>query len=113
MSDTTLKTTDEHATPHAVIGDHSHSDTVNLPVIGSVTVPGGIYTVVFAGLGILTLIEVAVSGIALSDDVAWIKGLILLAMAFGKAALVALFYMHLRKDSRIFALAMIVPLIIV
>jgi caa(3)-type oxidase subunit IV len=98
-------------TPDALLGDHSHSDTVTLPVLGSVTVPGGIYTVVFIGLGILTLLEVALADIL--KDIAPVKGAVLLAIGFFKAVLVALFYMHLRKDSRVFALALIVPLIIV
>lgn len=100
-------------TPDPLLGDHSHSDTVVLPVLGSVTVPGGIYTVVFIVLGILTLLEVALAEILKAEEVAVVKGVALMAIGFAKAGLVAVFYMHLRKDSRVFALALIVPLIIV
>lgn len=57
------------------------------------------YLVVFVGLGILTAIEIALSqGLAESVRIP-----LLLGLAFIKALLVALFYMHLKNDSRLFA----------
>ncbi len=57
------------------------------------------YLLVFIGLGILTAIEIALSQ-GLPESV---RIPLLLGLAFIKALLVALFYMHLRNDSRIFA----------
>jgi caa(3)-type oxidase subunit IV len=81
-----------------------HSDTVE--ILGrQITVMGGIYTVVFGALAVLTVLEVLIG--SLQGD--W-KVIPLMAIAIGKAALVVLFYMHLRTDSRIFALTLAVPL---
>ncbi len=57
------------------------------------------YLIVFIALGILTAIEIALTSL-LQESV---RIPILLLLAFVKAALVALFYMHLRSDSRLFA----------
>ena len=57
------------------------------------------YLAVFIALGILTAIEIAIASF-LPESV---RIPILLFLAFVKAALVALFYMHLRNDSRLFA----------
>jgi caa(3)-type oxidase subunit IV len=96
--------------------DH-HSDTVVLPFINqTVTVPGGIYTVVFIGLGALTLIEV-ILGILLGGDLGSVatavKVIALLSLAVLKALLVIMFYMHLRGDNPIFRLVLGLPLLIV
>jgi cytochrome c oxidase subunit IV len=91
--------------------DDHHSDTVVLPLINqSVTVPGGIYTVVFLGLGALTLLEVALGSIIPAGSV---KVIALLAIAVLKALLVVMFYMHLRTDNPIFRLVLGLPLLIV
>ena len=60
--------------------------------------------VVFAVLAILTLIEVAISFIP-----GWIKNPLLLAISLSKAALVALYYMHLRYDKPIYTIIFIAP----
>lgn len=57
------------------------------------------YVAVFVALGILTAIEVATS-VLIAEPV---RIPLLLLMAAAKGALVALYYMHLRFDSRIFA----------
>ncbi len=57
------------------------------------------YLAVFIGLGILTAIEITLS-VGLPESV---RIPLLIFLAFLKAALVALFYMHLRTDSRLFA----------
>ena len=70
------------------------------------------YLLVFAGLVILTLAEVAVAYIE-----GGIKAPLLLGMAAIKALLVILFFMHLKYDSRWFAfiffapMALVIPLI--
>ena len=45
--------------PHTL--HDNHSDLVDLPLIGKITVPGGIYTAVFGILAILTLFEVLIA----------------------------------------------------
>lgn len=91
--------------------DDHYSDTVVLPFINqTVTVPGGIYTVVFIGLGALTLLEVVLGSVIPSGPVQIIT---LLAIAILKALLVVMFYMHLRTDNPIFRLVLGLPLLIV
>lgn len=93
--------------------NHPHSDTVLLPVIGTVTVPGGIYTVVFIGLGVLTLIEIFIAEVFKGDPGNLIKIVGLLGIAFVKSLLVVMFYMHLRQDNRLFRLVLALPMLIV
>jgi cytochrome c oxidase subunit IV len=91
----------------------------------SFSVPGGIYTVVFGALAILTLLEVVVAEVmgamvrnaaeneigvwAANEGIQLARIGILVALAFAKAALVIAFYMHLRTDSRIFLVVLLVP----
>jgi cytochrome c oxidase subunit 4 len=100
-----VQTTTEPHTDHH--DNHVHSDTVE--IMGrTITVMGGIYTVIFGVLAALTVIEVLVALV----QIPVITGALLLIMALVKATLVMLFYMHLKDDSRIFALALAVPGII-
>jgi caa(3)-type oxidase subunit IV len=98
---------------HAVVQhDDLHasflSDTTT--VMGrTVTVPGGIYTVVFGFLAAATVLEVLIGG--LPDGILLIP--ILLGIAVVKAALVVAYYMHLRVDPRIFSYVLLVPLVLV
>jgi len=66
------------------------------------------YLLVFAGLVILTLIEVGVAYIE-----GGIKAPLLLGMAAIKALLVILFFMHLKYDSRWFAFIFFAPMSLV
>ena len=88
---------------------HAHSDEVVLPVLGKINVYGGIYTVVLAVLGTLTLIE---AGLTFLPENAFIIA-ILVVLSLAKAYLVCMFYMHLQTDNKLFRLALIFPLIIV
>ena len=65
------------------------------------------YVVIAAVLGVLTLAEVAVVHIEVLDPVAVP---LLLTLTAGKFALVVMFYMHLRYDSRIFTGVFVAPL---
>lgn len=73
-----------------------------------ITVPGGIYTVVFGVLAVATLLEIFIGG--LPEGVLLIP--LLLAFAVIKATLVVMYYMHLKTDSRLFTWVLLVPLLI-
>ena len=101
--------------------DHGHhSNTVAL--LGrDITVEGGIYTVVFGGLAVLTIIEVLSAELlnsAIHDApsaaaaLTAIKAILLLAIAIVKSSLVIWFYMHLKDEKRILAVVLLLPLLI-
>lgn len=93
------------ADPHDLAAHHEYlSDEVAL--LGRrFSVPGGIYTVVFGGLAVATLIEVLIFELPRG----FLTIPLMLSLALMKALLVVLYYMHLRTDSRIFALALLIP----
>ena len=101
--------------------DHGHhSNTVAL--LGrEITVEGGIYTVVFGGLAILTVIEVVSAeflkgaihdALSAASTLTTIKAILLLAIAVVKSTLVIWFYMHLKDEKRILAVVLMLPLLI-
>lgn len=67
------------------------------------------YVKVFIALALLTLVEVWVSGVA-ADPV--LVALALVAMAVSKAALVAMYYMHLRYDRKLLSYIAVVPFVL-
>jgi caa(3)-type oxidase subunit IV len=73
------------------------------------TFPFPVYTFIFITLGVITIIEVVLAEAAPDG---WLLTLILGGLSATKAILVMLFYMHLKDDSRIFAGAIILPIII-
>ncbi len=100
-------------------GEH-HSNTVHL--LGrEITVEGGVYTVVFGGLAVLTVIEVLSAEFlkgAIHDapDAAAalqaIKAILLLGIAIIKSSLVIWFYMHLKSEKPLIAVVILLPLLI-
>ncbi len=97
-----------------------HSNTVRLRG-REITVEGGIYTVVFIGLAVLTVIEVlSAEGLkaAIHDlpsaaaGLQAIKAFVLLVIAIIKSSLVIWFYMHLRDEKPILAVVLLLPLLI-
>jgi caa(3)-type oxidase subunit IV len=99
--------------------DDHHSDTV--VVLGrEITVAGGIYTVIFGALGILTIIEVLLAellndmgaGAADGGFLTALKAFLLLGLAVIKSTLVVWFYMHLKDDKRIYVIVVLLPLLI-
>lgn len=101
--------------------DHGHhSNTVTL--FGrDITVEGGVYTVVFGGLAVLTVIEVLCAELlksAIHDlpsaaaSLTAVKATLLLAIAIVKSCLVIWFYMHLKDEKRILAVVLLLPLLI-
>jgi cytochrome c oxidase subunit 4 len=67
------------------------------------------YVVVFVVLAVLTLVELGVARTAGIAKPAVVAALVALAIA--KAALIALFYMHLRFETRILRLTVLGPLV--
>ena len=100
-------------------GEH-HSNTVGL--LGrEITVEGGVYTVVFAGLAVLTVIEVLSAEFlkgAIHDlpeaaaALQALKAVLLLGIAIIKSSLVIWFYMHLRSEKPLIAVVILLPLLI-
>ncbi|MCY3836631.1 MAG: cytochrome C oxidase subunit IV family protein [Anaerolineaceae bacterium] len=84
-----------------------HHDAIILPGDRRIRLPGGIYTFVFVVLALLTLIEIFLAGMPEGPA----RVLVLFGIAIGKAALVVIYYMHLKDDRRIFAWTLLVPLI--
>ena len=97
-----------------------HSNSVRL--LGrEVTVEGGVYTIVFVGLAILTVIEVLsaeyLKGLihdatSAAATLQAIKAVLLLGIAIIKAGLVIWFYMHLRDEKPLLAVVLLLPLLI-
>jgi cytochrome c oxidase subunit 4 len=85
---------------------HFHGDTTT--IFGR-TINMNVYTVVFFALGILTLIEVALFELPRG----FLTIPVMIGLALIKAGLVVYFYMHLNKDSRMFAVALLVPTVMV
>lgn len=67
------------------------------------------YAVVFVLLGVLTLVELGVARTSGVPRAAVIVALVTIAVA--KAALIALFYMHLRFETRILRFTVLAPLL--
>lgn len=65
------------------------------------------YVPVFVMLGVLTLIEIQVPGLAISKAS---QIFLLMVFAIGKASLVVLYYMHLRYEPRLLSLVPLIPL---
>jgi cytochrome c oxidase subunit IV len=85
-------------------------DTTTVAVLGRTYVlPVPIYTAVFGALGVLTLLEVILAEVFTAD---WLRIPLLLGIAIVKALLVVIFYMHLRTDSRVFALTLLLPMLV-
>lgn len=103
----------EHATPateSAPPGDTHIVHPGDRTVLMGRVFPIPVYTFVFATLGVITLVELALAE--------WIpRGFLsvplLLVLSIAKAALVVWFYMHLNTDSRIFAITLALPVIMV
>ncbi|MCB9449885.1 MAG: cytochrome C oxidase subunit IV family protein [Anaerolineaceae bacterium] len=92
---------DEHQTPE--VHDHLKNETD----LFGVKIPLPIYTVIFGVLAVLTVIEVLIG----TAEHGSLTIPVLFGIALAKATLVVLFYMHLRNDSRIFAVVLLIPLL--
>lgn len=91
-------------------GAHHHDDdTTTIRFAGrEVVLPVPLYTAVFGALAILTIVEVLIAELIESD----LKAPVLVLLSLGKAGLVVWFYMHLNRDSRLFLVALALPVIV-
>lgn len=89
---------------------HAHSDTVELPIIGTVTVYGGIYTVIFGVLAVLTILEVILAEVFI--DAGAVKIIALMGIGVLKSLFVIMYYMHLKDDNPVFTVILVVPMLI-
>ena len=105
---TTTPVTTAHNEPKDDAHGSKHYNEDKTVLLG-MELPFPVYTVVYGGLALLTLIEVGLSQLPHG----FLTIPILLGIAFFKAGLVVWFYMHLNTDSRIFAITLIIPLIMV
>lgn len=88
--------------------DDSHSaDHSDKTVIFGTTINAPVYTVVFGALGALTVFELLIAELFPRNFLT--TGLLVIASII-KAVLVVLFYMHLKDDNPLYALALIIPL---
>lgn len=83
-------------------GDHGHGDHEHKPNRKE-------YWVIFGLLLLLTVLEVGIAQPSLGISKTLMR-LGLVGMALAKAALVALFYMHLKHETRILRLTVAIPL---
>lgn len=70
------------------------------------------YILVFVGLAVLTAVEVGLVASGALRDLGASAVLVLLALAAVKAALVAMFFMHLRSDTKWFSVIFIFPMLL-
>ena len=101
--------------------DGGHHSNIVRALGREITVEGGIYTVVFGALALLTVIEVVSAEFlkgAIHDTpsaavtLQAIKAIILLGIAIIKSSLVIWFYMHLREEKPLIAIVILLPLLI-
>lgn len=97
------------AATHHDHGHDAHAEALaETSTIFGRTFPYPLYTVIFGALAILTVGEILLAEIFTS----WLKVVTLLVIAIIKAALVVIYYMHLKTDSKIFTLVLLVPVFI-
>jgi caa(3)-type oxidase subunit IV len=98
-----------HAAAPAHAAHDAHADTLaNESVFFGIKLPVPLYTAVFGALAVLTIFEVIIA--ELPDG--GLGTLLLVTLSIIKGVLVVWYYMHLRTDSKLYALAIIIPLLI-
>jgi cytochrome c oxidase subunit 4 len=98
---------DQNTIDSYVASHTGHEDHGDVTVVLGREIPLPLYTVVFLALGILTIIEVLIGGIEGAFRIP-----LLLGFAVVKAYLVVYYYMHLKTDSRVFAVVLAVPVFV-
>lgn len=97
---------DEHPeTPEEAL-PHVHPDYT---ILFGRRINANFYVVIFGILALITLVEIIIAEV-FSEG--FIRTVPLVVLSLAKAVMVMLFYMHLREDSKIFAAAVALPLIV-
>ncbi len=99
---------DSHHAAEAQEGAASHI-APDYTILFGRRINANIYVVVFGILAVVTLVEIGIAEIFLEGI---IRTVLLVGLSLAKAVLVMLFYMHLREDSKIFAAAIILPIVV-
>ncbi|KXK18882.1 MAG: caa(3)-type oxidase subunit IV [Chloroflexi bacterium OLB15] len=99
---------DSHHAAEAPEGAASHI-APDYTILFGRRINANIYVVVFGILAVVTLVEIGIAEIFLEGI---IRTVLLVGLSLAKAVLVMLFYMHLREDSKIFAAAIILPIVV-
>jgi cytochrome c oxidase subunit 4 len=89
------------------MSDHARAEQLSAQAAGAAHRTQ--YVVVFVVLGVLTLVELGVAGTSGISGTAAVVALVALAIA--KAALIAIFYMHLRFETGILRATVLAPLL--
>lgn len=84
--------------------------TANSPETTHGASPAREYVLVFLALAAITAIEIVMTQLDLAAGTA---NVLFLAFSLAKATLVAMFFMHLRRDSRIYTAIFLLPVILV
>jgi len=100
---------DRETRPTTPAAAHAPTHNRNETHVFGRVIPLPLYTVVFITLAAITIIEVIIAEV-FPEGI--FKTVPLVVLSLGKAVMVVLFYMHLREDSRVFAFALILPLLI-
>ncbi len=99
---------DEETTPSGGLFATAHTESKT--VVFGRELPYPIYTVVFGALAVITAVEIAIAELLSRDFFLTIPALLVLSTA--KVVLVVLYYMHLKDDNRIYAIALVLPVFI-
>lgn len=92
---------------------HEHAADADAPDVHELDHHLGHYKKIIVVLTVLTGIEFGISYLMGAHHLAFTVGVIvLLALAFFKAALVAKFFMHLRYDPKPLAIFIVIPLVL-
>lgn len=74
------------------------------------TFPYPIYTVIFGILGVITIVEILIAELLPREF--FLTPILLIGLSIVKAVLVVQHYMHLKEDSKVFAIALLLPVFI-
>ncbi len=112
----------EAATAHTAADDAATAVMPNAPAdahtsahyeqesLFGLPIPVAAYTAIYAILAVTSLIEITLAELIPFDS--WIRIPVLGGLSAVKAILVMAYYMHLKEDNKIFAAAIVLPIIV-
>ena len=110
---TDMTHTPEAATEILPVADHAPEAPAASPHVETLfgrPVPFAAYTVIFIILAVTSMIEVFFAETIPFDS--WVRIPVLGGLSTVKAILVMAYYMHLKDDSKIFAVAIVLPILV-